>query len=850
MAAETIIVQFSADIKDIKDKLEQVASDVKSGTEKISAHITKMAHETKGAVENMKHSFHGLAEGMEALGNPLMKFAALLGAGAFLKDAIDTTIKYNLEVAQTSRVLGVSLEKATAWNMAMGEVGGSADGLKGAVMMMNRQIATGGENFARYGISLKDAKGEMRPMGEVMLDVLSTLKEAKSQQDQNIMSTQLLGRRAEEAAALLRMESDAFGEMTERARKLNMIVSGDSVAAAREYKKSLHEMGETVEALKMRIAQELMPAMISFNNWAAEEGPASLSVLSTAIKTIVIAWMAVKFAVEAVAIFITTEVMAMVAVVKGAADVMWKLMKGDWAGAIKAAKTGMADIKNEITAGIDEITSRYKAMGLEMNYVWDPSLRPKTAGKGDKTRGNVTASTGDTGAGLQIAQLQAQEEVKQAQWVKDQRIKIDRQLVEENQMSHAEMIADARKAAEEAYAIEFASIEKLKKLSGGKPIEAKRAEAAAAELHRKHIAEIQALDIEAAKFKVDLEKSSDAMIHSLEEAMVKESRDLAKAKAEGEIEASNYSFELQRANLERAVEIGRISELQQLAELKKIREQELQVILGALNEEQIANKNNFAKWQEIENKKNAAIRKNTLDQQKFTNDQLKAQTKTWKAFIDTLSNQFSTCISGLIKGTMSFRDAWQNIWGSVIDFAVQQLVKLVTEWIAKQLIMLVAEESTDAAKSASSMLAAKTEAASNIPAAAGTYAVNAMASVASIPMVGWAMAPGVGAAALAEGLAMLGVAAAAGGWDQVPSDQLSMVHKDEMVMSAPLAQGIREMVSQGGGGSQGTKGAQHTHHWHVQAMDGASFLKTIKNNQDGLFNVLHEGSRNWRGGGM
>jgi len=79
---------------------------------------------------------------------------------------------------------------------------------------------------------------------------------------------------------------------------------------------------------------------------------------------------------------------------------------------------------------------------------------------------------------------------------------------------------------------------------------------------------------------------------------------------------------------------------------------------------------------------------------------------------------------------------------------------------------------------------------------AAEAAVAAMASVAAIPFYGWAMAPEVGAATYAAGLAYL--ASAAGGWGDVPEDQLAQIHRKEMVLPAPLAAGIRDMIGSGG----------------------------------------------------
>lgn len=96
-----------------------------------------------------------------------------------------------------------------------------------------------------------------------------------------------------------------------------------------------------------------------------------------------------------------------------------------------------------------------------------------------------------------------------------------------------------------------------------------------------------------------------------------------------------------------------------------------------------------------------------------------------------------------------------------------------------------------------------------ITGSAADYAVNAMASVAAIPVTGWAMAPGVGAAAYATGMSFL--PSAAGGWDSVPADTLAHIHKQEMVMSAPLATGLRNLIANGGENGGGTTVNAHFH---------------------------------------
>ena len=99
---------------------------------------------------------------------------------------------------------------------------------------------------------------------------------------------------------------------------------------------------------------------------------------------------------------------------------------------------------------------------------------------------------------------------------------------------------------------------------------------------------------------------------------------------------------------------------------------------------------------------------------------------------------------------------------------------------------------------------------------------SAFTALAGIPVVGPALAVAASVAAGAEVLSLVGkVASAEGGWDRVPYDGApAILHKDEMVLPAELAEGVRNMT--GGGGV--------TNHFHIQAWDGRSMGDFVRRN--------------------
>jgi hypothetical protein len=202
---------------------------------------------------------------------------------------------------------------------------------------------------------------------------------------------------------------------------------------------------------------------------------------------------------------------------------------------------------------------------------------------------------------------------------------------------------------------------------------------------------------------------------------------------------------------------------------------------------------------------------------------------------EAMTSGANTAVAGLIKGTMSWGEATREVatsaLNSMINMYTQIGLKAVQQWLYQEIYDKAAQASQLATAQATNVAAATS--------AAAVYAVNAAASVAAIPVTGWAMAPGVGAEAYTQGLAWAGIASAAGGWDQVPADQIAQIHKNETVLSAPYAEGIRNLIANGQTGGGGT-----THnHFNFNGVTDGSFWKT---NQGNILKVISDAVSNRR----
>jgi hypothetical protein len=184
--------------------------------------------------------------------------------------------------------------------------------------------------------------------------------------------------------------------------------------------------------------------------------------------------------------------------------------------------------------------------------------------------------------------------------------------------------------------------------------------------------------------------------------------------------------------------------------------------------------------------------------------------QTVDTWVNGLTSSWAEAMQGLIQGTMTWGQAFRTILSGMSNFLIQESMRMVTKWIADRVYEMIFGKATRIA---------------DITGAASLYSVNAMASVAAIPVTGWAMAPAVGAAALAEGLAFL--PSAAGGWERVPQDTLAAIHKDEQVLPSSYAEGLRNLVASGGVGDV------HAHFYGV--VDAKTFFQ---NNQGHIVSTI------------
>jgi hypothetical protein len=254
------------------------------------------------------------------------------------------------------------------------------------------------------------------------------------------------------------------------------------------------------------------------------------------------------------------------------------------------------------------------------------------------------------------------------------------------------------------------------------------------------------------------------------------------------------------------------------------------------------NDNNTAADEKLWGEELLVYQKFQRDKEKLDLQAAQTSQRTWQTLMQPIQRAFDTSITGMILGTTTLQKAVANIAQSILAEFVNLGVKMATNWIASELAMTTATEAGAAARTAADgegMAAGLAIKAANAVKSIMTDSAQAFSGIFAFlaPIMGPAAA---GPAAAGEATVMAaasGIASAAGGW-VVPSDQLAMVHQNEMILPANISQSLQNMISANGGTGAGEFVV------NVSAIDSQDVKRFFQSNGSLLVNAVNKAMRN------
>ena len=469
---------------------------------------------------------------------------------------------------------------------------------------------------------------------------------------------------------------------------------------------------------------------------------------------------------------------------------------------------------------------------LKAQWAKDGSL-PKAEGEHAAAAGGATPQGGVTPKEEEDRKKAAEERramrkavdediIRSAAHVVAEQMKDDKELVASGQMTYAELVGDMKDAYKIQLDTAMKALKDEEKLAAGKPAELQAILNKEKELNQKYYADLREVDRQAAENK----RKEDAQAQADADKARKQNIELARIDAREELDIQKVTLAEKEQALDDDLALGKITLAQWVAAKRAAALAGLHADMEALDKEQAAAKDDLVKWRTIQQQKDALNRKAAVDMANVSRTASMQTAAFWDQAATKATNGWANGIQKILHGEMSLASGVGSALRQIENQTEQSLINMGLYWVKHFLLRTALQEDAH-------MKEVVTNAKS---AASGAY--NAMVG---IPYIGPFIAPVAAAVAFAGTMAF-----AEGGWDQVPADQVAMIHKNEMILPAHIANPLRESLQGGGTLAAAGGGSSRPIQINISAIDGQDVHRVLSKHQDSLFRVIREGGKNRR----
>lgn len=188
-------------------------------------------------------------------------------------DALDANAKL---AARTGVTVDTIQQLAHAANLSGGDVNTLKEGINTLATQVDA-AATGNKEsaktFRQLGVSIKDAKGKVKPMNDLLLESLAALSDMPNGAKKVALGNKLLGGSFSSLSVMLQSGSVGLAKMMDEARKLGGLSGGKAAKKAEAFNDSMARLMLTIKGVAQSVAVDLIPilkgAVESVQKWVA-----------------------------------------------------------------------------------------------------------------------------------------------------------------------------------------------------------------------------------------------------------------------------------------------------------------------------------------------------------------------------------------------------------------------------------------------------------------------------------------------------------------------------------------------------------------------------------------------------
>lgn len=844
---DEIGVKFGGATDGLEDALKKATSALDSG---VSAMIGKLT-----SLGSVAGGVGGIVAGA---------FAALT-SGALFQASIKEVADLGWQVEDLGRRFNLTSREATALSFAIGDAYLTVGEFTKAGDMMMRQMRSNEDVLKTLGVVTRDSNGALVGQKDLLFNGLNALREYKQGTDQLMAAQAIFGARMDEDVLKKMMEAQEYFEQTKDvADEFGRTLGVENVKAAEDYRTASRAMGDSLQGVRITIGNALLPV---WNDWMTN--------ISNAVRSSIPALNGVMRVLGVTLLWLSQIVYGLFQVFKslfqtvgqavaGIAAVVNQLVSGGgWSGAKAAWEAMTDDMSATWNENADNIKAKTEELQRAMKNVWegaeasaDQKIGNPEGRSGGKTFIDPLQAERNASELMQLYKRQLAElkntegdyqEFSKAKEVEFWAAKRDTFAKGTKQWQEANILYLQARRAYAAEGVEIARFELDQELAAAQGNAGEKVRLAEGWLAR--MAVLYGAD--SAQYRAALKDKLAA-----DREFVAQQKQIQDIQAKATLAARLADLEAAKQIIDARVSMGTLEKSEAYAMQEQIIRDRYQLQLQEIERRKVLYADDLVQVAQLNAEKLALETQMRNELILLHQGQQTAVYEMWTNMFQGIFSSFENVLYGLLTRTMTWRQALQQILGSVLQMFIKLGMDKLKAWITSEVLMTkvtqlynVIRNAFDAQGAATSVAVKTSETTAKVTQSAGAAAAGAAESQAAIPVVGPAMAAAAAAAmmALVMGFASGGssggsgapsIPSAAGGWWEVPGDTLAMIHKREMVMPGDLAEGVRTMVENGGAGG----GDQ----FHVHAVDADSVVNLFKRNGDALFDVVKGRLKNQR----
>lgn len=198
----------------------------------------------------------------------VIKGIALALASAWTVRQFSNAVSFADEIAKDARTIGFAAEAFQEYKFAASLAGIGNSEFVSSMEILARsvgQAATGlgieKEAFDKLNISVKDAKGNLRPIGDVFDDITNRVTKVQSATERAAIMTDLFGRSGARMGLLFEEGAEGIERARARARELGIVLDASVLNNAEAAGDAIEELTTSLRVNFYRVLLELAPAI-------------------------------------------------------------------------------------------------------------------------------------------------------------------------------------------------------------------------------------------------------------------------------------------------------------------------------------------------------------------------------------------------------------------------------------------------------------------------------------------------------------------------------------------------------------------------------------------------------------